>query len=61
MIAPGGLWSGGAVRAARILSLPLALSGIVFALIVLQWFLDRRDPKLVDAPVRKDEDSLGFE
>lgn len=61
VIAPGGLWSGGPLRAAAILSLPMALGGVMFAFIVLQWFVDRRDPKFAEAPARKDDDSVGFE
>jgi hypothetical protein len=44
-----------------ILSLPMALGALLIGFVVLQWFLDRRDPKLVDAPARKDDDSIGFE
>jgi hypothetical protein len=61
VIAPGGLWSGGPLQAATILSVPTALGGLVIAFIVLQWLVDRRDPTLVEAPVRKDNDSIGFE
>ena len=38
-----------------------ALGVLVVAFIGLQWLIDRRDPKFVDAPARKDDDSVGFE
>jgi hypothetical protein len=61
VIAPGGLWSGGPLQAAIILSVPTAVGVLVIAFIVLQWLVDRRDPTLVEAPVRRDHDSVGFE
>jgi hypothetical protein len=61
VITPGGLWSGGPLQGATILSLPMALGVLLIGFIVLQWLVDRRDPKLVEAPARKDDDSLGFE
>jgi hypothetical protein len=39
----------------------MALGLLLIGFIVLQWLVDRRDPKLVEAPARKDDDSLGFE
>lgn len=61
VITPGGLWSGGPLQGATILSVPMALGLLLIGFIVLQWLVDRRDPKLVEAPARKDDDSLGFE
>ena len=61
VIATGGFWSGGPLQAATILSVPTAVGGLVIAFIVLQWLVDRRDPKFVEAPVHKDHDSVGFE
>jgi hypothetical protein len=61
VISPDALWAGGPLQAPTILSLPLTLGGLVLAFVVIQWLVDRRDPKLVEAPVRKDDDSVGFE
>jgi hypothetical protein len=61
-VVPGsGLWRGGSLQADTSLTVPLALGGVVFAFIVVQWLIDRRDPKFVEAPARKDDDSIGFD
>jgi hypothetical protein len=57
----GGVWEGGALEADTSLSVPLALGGVVLVFVVVQWLIDRRDPKFVEAPARKDEDSIGFD
>lgn len=44
-----------------ILSVPAALAGLAVVFFVLQWLIDRRDPKFVDAPLREDDDSVGFD
>jgi hypothetical protein len=51
----GGFWM------AQAHSLPLALAVAATGFVVLQWLVDRRDPKFVEAPARRDDDSLGFE
>jgi len=46
---------------ATILSVPAALAGLALVFFVVQWLIDRRDPKFLDAPSREDDDSVGFE
>lgn len=55
------LWSGGSLQAGTTVNVPLTLAGLVLAFALTQWLIDRRDPKFVEAPIRKDDDSLGFE
>ena len=61
VVSTGSGWSGGPLQAGTILSVPLGLAVLVVAFMVVQWLVDRRDPKLVDAPAHKDEDTVGFE
>lgn len=61
VISPSELWSGGALNVGTILSVPLALGGLGVAFVVVQWLIDRRDPKFVDAPAREEDDSVGFD
>jgi len=61
LISPSGLWEGGALDVGTILSVPAALAGLAVVFFVLQWLIDRRDPKFVDAPLREDDDSVGFD
>jgi len=56
-----GLWVGGSVQANTVLRVPLTLAGLVVVFMLVQWLVDHRDPKLVEAPARKDDDSVGFE
>ena len=61
-VVPGtGPWEEASLQAATSLSVPLALGGVVVVFIVVQWLIDRRDPKFVEAPARKDDDSVGFD
>ena len=46
-----GLIGGGAIRTAKQLGFPLALAMIVVAFLMLQNYLDRKDPKLALAPI----------
>ena len=57
----GGAWAGGSLAAATTLSIPIAFGGVVLLFVIIQWLIDRRDPKFVEAPARKDDDSVGFE
>lgn len=54
-------WAGSALRVGTILSVPLTLGGVAVVFIVVQWLIDRRDPKFVDAPAREEDDSVGFD
>jgi hypothetical protein len=45
-----------AKAAARTATFPLALLGLLFAFLLAQDKIDRRDPKLALAPVHKDPD-----
>lgn len=56
-----GAWALGGVEVGTVLTVPMALGGLVAVFMVMQWLIDRRDPRLVDAPSRQDEDSVGFE
>jgi hypothetical protein len=60
-IPPRRAWSGGSLQAGTILNVPFALAALVVVFVVAQWLIDRRDPKFVEAPARKDDDSVGFE
>jgi hypothetical protein len=57
----GAPWDGGSLQAATQLSVPIALGGLVIVFMIVQWLIDRRDPKFVEAPARKDDGSIGFE
>jgi hypothetical protein len=48
------------LRAATRHSIPIILEAVVALFLVLQAFVDRRDPKLARAPRRSDHDSVGF-
>ena len=61
IISPNALWSGGLLQVGTILRVPLTLGGLAVVFVVAQWFIDRRDPKVVDAPAREAEDSVGFD
>jgi hypothetical protein len=61
VIALGQGWAGGTLAADITITVPVALGGAALVFIVLQWLIDRRDPKYVEAPARKDEDSVGFD
>jgi hypothetical protein len=54
-------WAGGSLQAGTTVNVPLTLAGLVLAFALTQWLIDRRDPKFVEAPSRKDDDSIGFE
>ena len=49
-----------AIEASKKLAVPLALTLIVLSYVVAQHWADRRDPKLVLAPVDADHDLLSF-
>ncbi|HSH62109.1 MAG TPA: hypothetical protein VK988_21165, partial [Acidimicrobiales bacterium] len=47
-----------AVRTAGRFWFPLAIAAALIAFVTLQWFVDRRDPKLAAAPLA--DEILGF-
>jgi hypothetical protein len=55
------LWSGGTLQAATRLTVPIALGALLLVFVIVQWLVDWRDPKFVEAPARKDDDSVGFD
>lgn len=57
----GSVWSAGGLGATTVLTVPVALGGLVAAFMVVQWLIDRRDPRLTEAPARMEENSVGFE
>jgi hypothetical protein len=58
-IGPPG--AGGQLNASTGQRVPFALGALILIFVVVQWLIDRRDPKFVEAPARKDDDSIGFE
>jgi hypothetical protein len=50
----------GTLRAAVRFPLPLIFAGIVLLFVILQARVARRDPKLADAPIRRDDDGMRF-
>ena len=49
-----------ALRSARDLSVPFGVGAAVTVFLVIQGRIDRRDPKLVDAPVGPEDDLVEF-
>ena len=54
-------WEGDTLQAATKLKVPLALLAAMAVFALVQALVDRRDPKLSEAPERPGEDSVGFE
>jgi len=61
LISPSRRWEGGALNVGTILSVPATLAGLAAVFFVLQWLVDHRDPRVLDSPSRKDDDSVGFD
>ena len=57
----GAQWDGGSPNTSTGQLVPFALGALVLIFVFVQWLIDRRDPKFVEAPARKYEDSIGFE
>jgi hypothetical protein len=55
------VWSAGGIGATTVLTVPIALGGLVAVFMVVQWLIDRRDPRLAEAPTLREENSVGFE
>jgi len=56
---PAGL-GGNAVQAARTLSFPLGIAGLVVVFLAVQSRIDSGDPRLALAPLDAEDDALGF-
>ncbi|HMC39606.1 MAG TPA: hypothetical protein VKI19_08080 [Acidimicrobiales bacterium] len=54
-------WAQESLHAAGRMKLPIALLGAVALFILIQSLVDRRDPKLNEAPERPVDDSVGFQ
>jgi hypothetical protein len=61
VISVGQTWDGGSLDASTSHRVPFTLAALILLFVVGQWLVDRRDPKFVEAPARKDDDSIGFE
>lgn len=59
-ILPRG-WAGDSLKQAGKLKLPLGFLGAVAIFVLIQALIDRRDPKLSDAPERHADDTVGFD
>ena len=57
----GGVWSGGDLQASTRIEVPVTFGGLLVVFILVQWLIDHRDPRFVEAPARKEDDSVGFE
>ncbi len=56
-----GGWAGQSVKAADKLKFPIGFLAVAAGFLLFQAFIDRRDPKLHDAPEHQGEDSVEFE
>lgn len=54
-------WTNDAVTETKKLKVPLALLAAMAVFALVQTLIDRRDPKVSEAPERQGEDSVGFE
>jgi len=61
VVSIGPSWEGGSLNASQGQRVPFTLGALILIFVVVQWLIDRRDPKFVEAPARKDDDSIGFE
>ncbi len=61
VVSIGASWDGGSLNASPGQRVPFTLGALILIFMVVQWLIDRRDPKFVEAPARKDDDSIGFE
>jgi hypothetical protein len=61
VVSLGPSWDGGSLNASTGQRVPFTLGALILIFVVVQWLIDRRDPKFVEAPARKDDDSMGFE
>lgn len=55
------MWSGGDLQASTNLQIPITFGGLLVVFVLVQWLIDHRDPRFVEAPARKEDDSVGFD
>lgn len=60
MILSSGGWRGVSLQAAVDLRVPMLFAAAVLLFVLLQALVDRRDPKVLQAPERGDDDTVGF-
>ena len=60
MILSSGGWQGVSLQAAVDLRIPILFGAAVLLFVLLQALVDRRDPKVSQAPERGDDDTVGF-
>jgi hypothetical protein len=56
----GAGWHAAPLQAATSQSIPILLGVAIGLFVLLQAFIDRRDPKLARAPERGEDDTVGF-
>lgn len=61
VISIGAPWDASSLNASTSQRVPFALGALILVFVLVQWLIDRRDPKFVEAPARRHEDSIGFE
>lgn len=57
----GDMWSGGSLQASTNIQVPVTFAGLLVVFVLVQWLIDHRDPRFVEAPVRREDDSVGFD
>jgi len=60
LVALGGAWGVLSLKAATRWSIPVLFELAIAGFVLLQALVDRRDPKLVKAPQRSDDDTMEF-
>jgi len=55
-----GEWKNLSLSASTDLEVPMLFGAAIGLFVLLQFLVDRRDPKLSSAPERGDDDSVGF-
>jgi hypothetical protein len=61
LVLASGPWHGLSLTAATKLSIPIAFGALVALFLLVQALIDRRDPKLSQAPRHSDDETVSFE
>lgn len=61
MMVAGGPWPGLSLKTATRLTVPIIFAAFVGLFLLLQGLVDRRDPKVVRAPERGHDETVGFQ